>query len=124
MSTLIAHGACLLWQPELIWLNAICDALVAIALFTTGFVLASFVWWRRGDIMPLFSVVFSTYAIFIAMCGVTRLLWIVTLWMPAYGMEATIKAVAAVMSLGITAGLLRAPPPPPTFAAARQGEEA
>src|SRR3954454_10291625 len=110
MSTLIAHGACLLWQPELIWLNAICDALVGIALFTTGFVLASFVWWRRGDIMPLFSVVFSTYAIFIAMCGVTRLLWIVTLWMPAYGMEATIKAVAAVMSLGITAGLLRLRP--------------
>src|SRR3954447_2515312 len=110
MSTLIAHGACLLWQPELIWLNAICDALVAIALFTTAFVLASFVWWRRGDIMPLFRIVFSTYAIFIAMCGVTRLLWVLTLWVPAPGIEGVIEGLAAVMSLGITAGLLRLRP--------------
>ena len=110
MSTLIAHGACLLWKPELIWLNAISDALVATALFTTGFVLASFVWWRRGDIMPLFAVVFSAYAIFVAMCGVTRLLSVLTLWVPAYGTEATIKVVVAVMSLGITAGLLRLRP--------------
>jgi len=110
MSTLIAHGACLLWKPELIWLNAISDALVAIALFTTGFVLASFVWWRRGDIMPLFSVVFSAYAIFVAMCGVTRLLSILTLWIPAYDTEGAIKGVLAVMSLGITAGLLRLRP--------------
>jgi signal transduction histidine kinase/CheY-like chemotaxis protein len=110
MSTLIAHGACLLWKPELIWLNAISDALVAIALFTTGFVLASFVWWRRGDIMPLFSIVFSAYAIFVAMCGVTRLVSILTLWVPAYGIEGALKAVAAIMSLGITAGLLRLRP--------------
>ena len=29
MSMLIPHGACLLWKPELIWLNAISDAMVA-----------------------------------------------------------------------------------------------
>jgi len=110
MSTLSPHGACLLWQPELIWLNAISDAMVAIALFTTGFVLASFVWWRRGDIMRLFSIVFSAYAIFIAMCGTTRLLSVLTLWVPAYGTEGAVKGVAAVMSLGITAGLLRLRP--------------
>jgi len=110
MSTLIAHGACLLWKPELIWLNAISDALVAIALFTTGFVLASFVWWRRGDIMPLFSMVFSAYAIFVAMCGLTRLVSVLTLWIPAYEIEGMIKGVVAVMSLGITAGLLRLRP--------------
>ena len=39
MSTLIPHGACLLWRPELIWLNAISDAMIAIAFFTTAFVL-------------------------------------------------------------------------------------
>ncbi len=88
MSTLIPHGACLLWRPELIWLNVISDALVAIALLSTGFVLASFVWWRRGDIMPLFAIVFSAYAIFVAMCGLSRLLSILTLWVPAYGIEA------------------------------------
>ena len=110
MSTLSPHGACLLWQPELIWLNAASDALVAIALFTTGFVLASYVWWRRGDIMPLFSIVFSAYATFIALCGVNRLLSILTMWVPAYYIEGTIKGVVAVVSLGITAGLLRLRP--------------
>ena len=44
MSTLVPHGACLLWKPELIWLNAISDALVAGAFFTTAFVLAFFAW--------------------------------------------------------------------------------
>jgi signal transduction histidine kinase len=110
MSTLIPHGACLLWQPELLWLNVISDALIAIALLTTAFVLASFVWWRRGDIMRLFAIVFSAYAIFIAMCGATRLLSIIILWVPAYGVEGAIKAAVAVMSLGITAGLLRLRP--------------
>jgi hypothetical protein len=35
MSMLIPHGACLLWKPELIWLNAISDAMVACAFFTS-----------------------------------------------------------------------------------------
>ena len=41
MSTLTPHGACLLWKPELIWLNAVSDAMVAGAFFATAFVLGS-----------------------------------------------------------------------------------
>src|SRR5450631_3835883 len=110
MSTLVPHGACLLWKPELIWLNAISDAMVAGALFTTAFVLAFFAWRRRSDLMLMFRSVFWAIAIFVAVCGVTRLLSILTLWVPAYGFEGVIKGVLAVMSLGITAGLLRLRP--------------
>ena len=67
---LIPHGACLLWKPELIWLNAISDAMVAGAFFTTAFVLGSYVWRRRRDVM--FRGVFWSLAIFAAVCGVTR----------------------------------------------------
>jgi len=46
MSTLIPHGACLLWTPELVWLNAISDAVTAGAFFAAAFVLTSFLWRR------------------------------------------------------------------------------
>src|ERR1700730_11267364 len=104
MSMLIPHGACLLWKPELIWLNAISDAMVAGAFFTTAFVLGSFVWRRRRDVM--FRGVFWSLAIFAAVCGVTRLLSILTLWVPAYGIEGLAKGFLALISVGITVALL------------------
>jgi len=106
MSMLIPHGACLLWKPELIWLNAISDAMVAGAFFTTAFVLAFFAWRRRSDLMLMFRSVFWAIAIFVAVCGVTRLLSILTLWVPAYGIEGLTKGLLALISIGITAGML------------------
>ena len=106
MSTLVPHGACLLWKPELIWLNAISDALIACALFTTAFVLAFFAWRRRSDLMLMFRSVFWAIAIFVAVCGVTRLLSILTLWVPAYGIEGVTKGFLALISVEITAGML------------------
>src|SRR5260370_22199608 len=104
MSMLIPHEACLLWKPELIWLNAISDAMVAGAFFTTAFVLGSFVWRRRRDVM--FRGVFWSLAIFAAVCGVTRLLSILTLWVPAYDIEGLTKGLLALISLALTAAML------------------
>jgi hypothetical protein len=81
MSMLTPHGVCLSWQPELIWLNAVSDAMVAVAFFATACVLGFYVWRRRREVM--FRGVFWALAIFTAVCGVTRLLSILTLWMPA-----------------------------------------
>jgi signal transduction histidine kinase len=105
-STLVPHGGCLLWKPELIWLNAISDALIAGAFFATAFVLAFFAWRRHRDMLFMFRSVFWVFAVFIAVCGVTRLLSILTLWVPAYGIEAVIKGVLAPISIAITAGML------------------
>jgi hypothetical protein len=104
MSMLIPHGACLLWKPELIWLNAISDAMVAGAFFTTAFVLGSYVWRRRRDVM--FNGVFWSLAIFAAVCGVTRLLSILTLWVPAYGIEGLANGFLALISVALTAAML------------------
>ena len=103
MSTLTPHGACLLWKPELIWLNAVSDAMLAVAFFATAFVLGFFLW-RRRDLM--FRGVFATFAIFAAVCGMTRLLSILTLWVPAYDIEGLTKGFLALISAAITAGLL------------------
>jgi signal transduction histidine kinase/CheY-like chemotaxis protein len=104
MSTLTPHGACLLWRPELIWLNAVSDAMVAGAFFATAFVLGFFVWRRRRDVM--FRGVFWTFAVFATFCGLTRLLSILTLWVPAYDIEGLTKGFLALISVAITAALL------------------
>ncbi|MGA7810432.1 ATP-binding protein [Bradyrhizobium sp.] len=106
ISTLAPHGACLLWKPELIWLNAVSDALVAGAFFTTGFGLALFAWRRGRDMLFVFRSMFWAFAVFFALCGVTRLLSILTLWQPAYGVEGVVKGVLALSSVLVTAGLL------------------
>jgi signal transduction histidine kinase len=103
MSTLMPHGACLLWQPELIWLNAISDALIGGAFFATALFLALLVW-RRRDLQ--FTSAFLAFGVYIMACGVTRVLSVLTLWVPAYGIEGIIKGVVAFMSVGIAAALL------------------
>jgi signal transduction histidine kinase len=103
MSTLTPHGACLLWKPELIWLNAISDGILAGAFFATAFVIGLFVW-RRRDLM--YRGVFGIFAIFVAVCGITRLLAILTLWVPAYDIEGFTKSFLALISVGLAAALL------------------
>jgi len=104
MSKLTEHGASLLWKPELIWLNVVSDALIAVAFFTTAYVLAYFAWRRYRELM--FRGVFLIFAMFVAVCGVTRLLSIYTMWVPAYEIEAMVKALLALISIPITAILL------------------
>src|ERR1700730_5416357 len=106
MSTLTPHGACLLWKPELIWLNAISDSLIGGAFFATALFLALLVW-RRRDLQ--FAAAFLAFGIYIMACGVTRLLSVLTLWVPAYGIEGMIKGVVAFMSVGIAAAMLVLP---------------
>src|SRR5689334_22403495 len=104
MSTLTPHGACLLWKPELIWLNVVSDALLAVAFFVTAYVLGYFVWRRRRDV--LFRGVFWIFAIFAAFCALARLLSILTIWVPVYDIESLVKGILALLSLGVTAALL------------------
>jgi signal transduction histidine kinase len=104
MSTLTPHGACLEWSTPLIWLNAVSDAVVATAFFTTAYVLGYYVWRRRREVM--FRSVFWSLAIFTAACAVTRLLSIFTLWVPAYGVEGLTKALLALISIPVTAAML------------------
>ena len=46
-SMLSPHGICLLWEPELIWLHVVSDALIAAAYFSIPAVLTIFVARRR-----------------------------------------------------------------------------
>jgi signal transduction histidine kinase len=96
------HGICLLWEPELIWLHVMSDAVIAAAYFSIPVALSIFVSKRR-DVD--FGWVFWAFAIFIMACGVTHVMSIITLWVPVYGIEGIIKALTAAASI-VTAVML------------------
>ena len=101
-SSLSPHGICLLWQPELIWLHVVSDAVIAAVYFSIPVALSIFVSKRR-DVD--FGWVFWAFAVFITACGFTHVFSIVTLWVPIYGIEGLIKAMTALASI-ITALML------------------
>jgi PAS domain S-box-containing protein len=101
-SGLTPHGFCLLWEPGLIWTYAISDAGIALAYFSIPIALGIFAH-RRRDLV--FRPIFWLFAAFILLCGATHWLDVVTLWLPAYGVEAVVKAMTAVVSI-ISAAVL------------------
>ena len=64
-STFSPHGICLLWEPELIWLHVISDAIIAASYFSIPFALAILVSKRR-DIQ--FGWMAWPFAAFILAC--------------------------------------------------------
>jgi signal transduction histidine kinase len=103
MRGLPPHGYCLLWQPSLVWSHVISDAIIGLAYLSIPLVL-----WRllrvRRDIE--FGWMVALFATFILACGATHLFRIYVLWVPAYGVEAVIKAVTAAASIGTALLLL------------------
>ena len=95
-SGLTAHGFCLLWDPGLIWTYAVSDAAIGLAYFSIPAVLI-IVARRRNDLV--FQPLLWLFAAFILFCGTTHWLDLVTLWVPAYGLEGLVKAATAAISL-------------------------
>ena len=95
-SGLTAHGFCLLWEPGLIWTYAVSDAAIGLAYFSIPVVLI-IVARRRNDLV--FKPLLWLFAAFILLCGATHWLDVLTLWVPAYGLEGLVKAATAAISL-------------------------
>ncbi|MBD2096908.1 response regulator [Trichocoleus sp. FACHB-591] len=92
----IPHGHCYLWQPGLVWLHLLADALIALAYYSIPITLLYFV--RKRDDLP-FSWVFLLFGSFIIACGTTHLMEIWTLWHPTYWLSGTLKAATAMVSV-------------------------
>ena len=102
VENLSPHGICLLWRPELIWTHVVSDSLIAFAYFSIPVGLAYFVS-RRRDVV--FGWMFWSFAVFITACGATHLMAIWTLWVPDYGLEAAVKLLTGVASIGTSVAL-------------------
>jgi signal transduction histidine kinase len=99
---LLPHGYCIAWSPGLLWTLVSADALIAAAYYSIPlglFVLAR----RRRDLA--FHWMFYLFAFFILACGTTHLIGLVSIWVPIYRVDATIKVVTAGLSV-LTAMML------------------
>ncbi|WOD38973.1 PAS domain S-box protein [Nodosilinea sp. E11] len=92
----IPHGHCYLWQPGLVWLHLLSDAIIALSYWLIAGALVYFVQ-RRPDVP--FKPLFWLFAAFIAACGATHLFSVWTLWFPTYWVSGTMKAITALVSL-------------------------
>jgi two-component system, cell cycle sensor histidine kinase and response regulator CckA len=95
-SGFMPHGFCYTWDPYVIGLNAISDALIALAYYTIPITLVYFVR-RRSDLA--FHGMFLCFALFIVACGTTHVIEVLSIWRPMYWLQGTIKAVTAGFSI-------------------------
>ena len=98
------HGECFLWQPSVLALHVISDALIALAYFSIPVVLLLLV--RKRDDLP-FRAAFLMFSLFIVSCGLTHVMAIVVIWHPLYWLEGWLKALTAAAS--IATGILLLP---------------
>lgn len=96
-SDFMPHGYCYLWNPGLVWLHVVSDALIALAYFTIPVVLILFIRKRRD--LP-FSWMFALFGVFIVACGATHVMEVWNLWHANYWLSGVIKAITAAASVG------------------------
>jgi len=96
MSDFMPHGYCYSWNPGLVWLHVVSDALIALGYFSISVTLIYFIRKRRD--LP-FHWVFVSFGMFILACGATHTMEVWTLWHGNYWLSVAIKAVTAMASV-------------------------
>ena len=100
----IPHGYCLLWNPNLLWLHAGADTIIAVAYFMIPLSLVQFI--RRRRDVP-FNAVFLCFGAFILLCGATHLLAVYNIWVPNWWLSGSVKALTALVSVATALILIR-----------------
>jgi two-component system, cell cycle sensor histidine kinase and response regulator CckA len=106
-SGFMPHGYCYTWDPYVIWLNGLSDALIALAYYTIPVTLVYFVR-RRKDLA--FHWMYLGFALFIVACGTTHAIELWSIWHPVYWLAGTVKAVTAAASIATAIALIRLVP--------------
>ena len=101
-SSLLAHGTCLFWRPDLLWLHVISDLAIGLAYYSIPVALLVFLARRRS---VEFTGLIVLFAAFIIACGTTHFFSVWTLWHADYAAEGLAKALTAVISV-VTAVLI------------------
>lgn len=96
-SDFIPHGHCYLWQPNLVWLHLLSDAVTALAYYSVAVALIYFRH-ERQDLPGRTVLLLWGYFLVFALCGTTHLFGVVTLWYPIYWVSGLIKALNATWS--------------------------
>jgi PAS domain S-box-containing protein len=95
-SSLLAHGTCLFWRPDLLWLHVISDLAIGLAYYSIPIALVVFLARRRS---VEFTGLIGLFAAFIIACGTTHFFSVWTLWHADYAAEGLAKALTAIISV-------------------------
>ena len=91
------HGFCIRWSWDLLTLYVVSDGLIFLAYTYIGMSLMLFAKTHKtlawNPLLWLFSA-------FILACGITHLMGIVTFWQPFYWIDADLKGLTALISVG------------------------
>ncbi len=90
------HGYCYLWDPWIVWLNVISDALITLSYYCIPIVLIYFICKRRD---PPFNWIFWMFGAFILACGTTHLMEVWNVWHASYLLAGIVKAATAGVSV-------------------------
>jgi hypothetical protein len=96
------HGFCLLWDPGLVRLHVISDAIIGFAYYAIPIALG-FLLLQRKDFR--FGWILAMFGAFILLCGTTHVMDIWVLWNADYGVQGLIKAVTALVSIATAIAL-------------------
>lgn len=93
------HGHCYLWDPAVLWIQVVANALIGLAYFSIPVALWVFVS-RRTDLKDLqVKGLFIMFALFILACGTTHFLDILVIWRPYYWLDSIVRIITGVLSV-------------------------
>jgi hypothetical protein len=90
------HGYCYLWDPRIVWLHVVSDALITLSYYTIPMALIYLVRKRRD--LP-FHWPFWMFGAFILSCGTAHLMEVWNVWHASYLASGVIKAITAAVSV-------------------------
>src|SRR5262245_13984913 len=90
------HGHCIRWDPLLISVHVISDVAITLSYYVIPLLLLYYTR-KRPDVR--YNWIFALFAAFIFLCGTTHVAEVLTLWVPAYGVQALVKALTAAISV-------------------------
>ena len=96
-SDFMPHGFCIKWSSDLLNFYVVSDALIFLAYTYIGISLILF---AKSHKQLEWNMLLWLFAAFILACGVTHLMDIVTFWLPFYWVDATLKGITAIVSVG------------------------
>lgn len=101
------HGACLLWDPPLLWITVVGHAVVALSYLA----IPAGLWWlvRHRPDLP-FPRMFVAFMAFIILCSLTHVMALVNVWWPVYWLTAMVVLTTGLVSALTAVLLARAAP--------------
>jgi len=87
------HGHCYLWTPGILYPSIIYDLVIALSYFSISYSI------RQERKLPDESWAQYLFISFILLCGMTHLMDILTVYVPVYYQQNTIKGLCAGVSL-------------------------